>query len=411
MRTLLVDTVPRDARNRGAINLGQEIVRECLGADLCHWSEQIDCDPYDLVGFNVFYPMHLLNVAPFLHRNQPRCRTVAGGQGLGTRGILGDLVDDLYTGELDGEENATEIVSAPVIRDGKGVIELTRGCRMRCGFCEYAWGREYREKPLELVKQQIDEMVRRRCRRINFMSANFAGYSRFDELMEYAAANALQILNSDHCISSAHRLYPWLVYLPRTIKCGIESFDAAKRAAIGKPISDARLLMTITELLKVANHLHFYLIYGLPGDDYDRWFAWLETLAALRETWTSREVNLFGEGYKRHHKNVRFELSITNFEPAPGTPFAGYPEVDFAAKAEFLAEWGAALVRLGFHQGTEVDYVNCGGRFGRKELSYRMLMALKKGGPELGAALREALPHGVGRSVSDAEAARFLAYV
>ena len=69
-KVLMVDTVPKNARNTGTINLGLEIVVDKLDADVMFWYDDIDnIDKYELIAFNVFYPMNILNIAPFFKKN------------------------------------------------------------------------------------------------------------------------------------------------------------------------------------------------------------------------------------------------------------------------------------------------------------------------------------------------------
>ena len=419
-RTILVDTTPRDARGTGSINLGLEIARQELDADVCHWSDPLpDPDQYETVAFNVFYPMNLLNVVPFLRRNgipflhdtRGDQRVIAGGPGVGQNGILFEIAQ-YWPGELDHAENSKQIVSDPVMRDGRAAIELTRGCRYRCWFCEYSWNCKlgYREKPFELVCEQIRFVREHGIREINFMSANFAGYTHVQDLVNYAIYHGVKVTNSDICVVDVPRIVPVLKHLPKYLKLGIESFTPHTRAMAGKAITDDQLLQTIRLLLEHASALHFYLIYGLPGDNYLHWLRWVAALAKIRGGWRFPKLDMFlGEVFE-NIKPIRFEFSITNFEPAPGTPFADAPMVDFDAKDRFLRDWTASLKRHRFCKADDVDYANARGRYGRKQLSYEMLMKLKRGGPELTDALIHALPNGVGRSVSDDEALRFLNY-
>lgn len=399
MKSLLVDTIPKDARNRGSVNLGLEIVRQAWGADVCHWRDILEPDTirtYDRIGFNVFYATHMLNVFPFIRRNgiPSEIRLVAGGQGVGEKGALSGLVDEVYLGEIDHEECKEQITSNAVISGQKAVIELSRGCSQRCRFCEYAFGRKFRIKPISLVKSQIDGMLSSGCRRINFMSTDFSGYPDLEELMDYAMSKNVQILNGDYCVSSIRRIMPWANKLPRNFKLGVESFHQPTRWKAGKHFDDDFLEAVVEDLLQYASAIHFYLIYGLPSDDYGAWMAWLEKLAAIR---------------RKHSKPIRFEFNITNFEPSVGTPFEKEPWVDFVEKEKFIARWSEAMIRLGFFKGERMGYVNSGGRLGRKELSYRMLMMLKTQGAEaLTDRLKFALPNGVGRSISDKEASAFL---
>lgn len=408
-KPLVVDTIPKNARNQGTVNLGLEVVAAEMGADRCHWWETVEnIGDYDIIAFNVFYPTHLLNIYPFLKRNgiEPhadrRIKPVlwAGGQGVGTNGILNDIVDYVFPGEFDGTMQDADgnwrrpvIDTKPIVKNRKAAIELTRGCKYRCAFCEYSWvhGGKYREKDFELVKAQVEDCLAQDVRSINFMSANFGGYSHATQLLDYCDAKGVNVLNADACLRDLPKM---LGHLPnRYIKLGLESFDEATRASIGKKLTDEKLDELIDTLMAKCSGIHFYLIYGLPGDDYQRWFYWQERIANKRKAYTDR--------------SIRVEFSITNLEPCKGTPLEGRPQVDFESKHEFLRQWGQNLIDFGFHQGTHVWYPNCGGRFGRKPASYRLLMALKTMGPEAAARMIQHYPNGVGRSISDKVAERF----
>lgn len=406
-RCLLVDTIPKDARNQGSVNLGFEYVADLLGADRCFWWDEVEGE-YDIIAFNVFYPTHLLNIYPFLKRNgieayrdkREKPILVAGSQGVGQNGILDRMCDYTFYGEFDGDCRDKKrmwrrvVLDTPVIVKGnKAAIELTRGCKYRCTFCEYSWvhGGKYREKPFELVKAQIDECLAQDIKSINFISANFGGYSKVTELYAYAESKGIRILNADACLKDIEKVLPFAE--KRYVKLGLESFDEKARAAVGKRISDEELDALIDKLIEVCSGIHFYLIYGLSDDDHDRWFYWLERLAEKRAKYTDR--------------GIRFEFSITNFEPCAGTPMEDFPQVDFRAKHKFLKRWGDALIQLGFHKGEYVWYPNCGGRFGRKPLSYALLMALKTSGPEVLETMIKRYPRGIRRSIKDNVAERW----
>lgn len=406
MKSILVDTIPANARNQGSVNLGCEIVAMKMGAEVVHWRDTLTFKP-DLVAFNVFYPTHLLNICPFLTRNgispykgQRDVRVIAGGQGIGQNGILDGICDEVFLGEFEGDETDSKgfrrksvIDSGVTVKGNKAVIELTRGCKYRCAFCEYGWvhGGKYREKDIELVSSQMDECLRSGIRNVNFLSANFGGYSKIADLIKLCSAKGIRILNSDSCLKDVGNISP--ILSGAYIKLGVESFDEKTRISVGKRITDQELEGMVDMLLEKCSGIHFYLIYGFPDDNYDHWFTWLEKLAAKRKAKTDR--------------SIRFEFSITNIEPCCGTPLEKIPQVDFDKKHEFLHKWGEALIRFGYHQGTSVWYGNCGGRFGRKPASYRLLMALKKGGPELTEKLIKVYPKGVGRTIKDEVAGRF----
>lgn len=402
---MLIDTIPRDARKTSSINLGFEIAREWHGLEPTHFTSRVLEVP-DTIYANVFYPMNMINLVSFLKRNkipvlkeERRQRLVVGGQGVSNTQCLSDIANEIYLGEIDGNylENGwsrrDEIDSEPRLKEGKAVIELTRGCKYRCKFCEYGWvhGGRFREKDINLVKEQI-LYVLPKSNNINFMSANFGSYSELKSLTEYCKKYNVNVMNTDVCINDIGNLSH---KLQNGIRIGVESFDEKTRQFVNKPISDNALLSFLETYLPESSILHCYLIYGLPGDNYDNWMAWLEKIAKIR-----RSIS----------HPVRVEFSITNFEPSLGTPLEDAPMVNFKEKDEFLEVWSAKLIEHGFRKqlgDKPITYSNARGRFGRKEPSYKLLMALKTR-DDLTNAFLSSLHSGVSRSVTDRQAERFL---
>lgn len=401
MKSLLIDTVPRDAENRGSINLGLEIVRKKWNADVAHWWDIVDdIDKYDRIGFNILYTTHMADVWPFLQRNALKrnwavenVMLIAGGPGV-NKDVMNEMVDATFMGEID-DECRWEILSEPVIvghglpgLKHKAVVELSRGCMWRCAFCEYSHARAYRVKPFDLVKRQVDEVLAAGCRRINFMSADFAGYPHISELLEYAVGNGIQIMNSDFRVASLPKIMPWMDHLQRRIKIGVESFDEKTRLSIKKPFSDeffANLLEDIMRKTPIAN-IHILLIYGLPGDNYDSWFHWLEKLVKIRK--------------KAAVRNLRYDFKIANFVPYKNTPLRQAQPVNFTEKAIFVKKWAETMIKHGLFVGKELVYANAKGMLGTDEGPYRMLLTMLNGDAKIVPAMQKAFPNGVSSSTS-----------
>jgi len=406
----LIDTIPVTARNQGSINLGFDIARNTLKADVYHWRQQLK-GTYDIIAFNVFYITHIFNIAPFLfnngieplkdRRNTPEI--FVGGQGVSNlNGCLDDIVDFIFKGEVDGIQNdlgwfrADKIDSPFNIKNGKAVIELTRGCKYRCSFCEYGWvhGGIYREKDIGLVETQLKSIKDAGVKRVNFLSANLGAYSELKYLLNLCDKYGIHILNTDVCLRDLSKI-EMLIKSNHPVKIGVESFSEQTRKRMNKPFSDEKLDYVYKNLAEYTSLIHSYLIYGLPGENYDSWFVWLEKISKTRKEQTSH--------------NIRFDFNLTNFEPCKGTPLETEPKVNFSEKDEFLKQWALALQKHGFHKGKgEITYKNSKGRFGRKEKSYLLLMKLREAGPEITEAIINSFTHGIGRSIKDADADKFL---
>ena len=415
---IILDTMVADSHDSGSVNLGLSLVAEQTGAKVVHWKDKLTEVPTN-IGINVIYPPHMLNIIPFLKNNgieplkekrQGKHILTVGGPAVGNGKALVDIVDEVYFGEFDYELNTTSIISEPIIKNGKAVVELTRGCKSKCKFCEYTFNsKKYREKDFDLVKAQIINLARVGIKRINFMSANFAGYSKLEELIEFCIFNHITILNCDSCVKDAHRLLPYSKHLQKQIKLGVESFDEATRKSIAKPIAEQKLIDIITTLSDHMNYLHFYMIYGLPGDNYNEWVRWLKILQDIRKIHTTTSYNLLDEELVRNTKSLRYEFSVTNFEPCYNTPMANAAPVDFQAKEEFMKLWSDGLKKYGFFKGEDYGYHNAKGRIGRKEHSYEMLMMLKNG-ENLTERFLNLFPKGIGRSIAQEDAEEFINY-
>lgn len=414
VKTLMVDTAPR--RKTTYINLGMEIAATYLNADRCHWQDIVDPTQYDKIGFNVAYPLFIPNITAFLtkHGIEPiqskrqKPILIAGGPGvMNVNNALKFIVDTTFKGEIDGDihdkrgwKRRSILDTQAIIMDRQAVIELTRGCKYRCHFCEFSHiiGGSYREKPATLAIQQLQQCVDHGIKRITLRTANLAGYTDLDTIMEFCIQNRIKQPWGNIALLDVDRILPWMKQVSMSAPMmGVESLNEATRYAIGKPISNRLLHHAFDAVMAISSRIHVYLIYGLPDDDYDEWIRWMQILADKRKQYTH---------------NIRIDFSIRNLYPCPGTPLSGHHLVDFTQKHSFLKRWIEAMRDTGLaSRNWNMWYGNDGGRHGRKKSSYCMIMSLMLYGPEvLTSKLIYALPGGISSSVSDRQALRFINY-
>lgn len=415
--TLLVDTIPPHLHKKNVLNFGLDIVAREMNADVCHWRDTIpNIEKYDTIGFSVIYVMYVLNIVPFLRRHnispwrneREKPRIIFGGQGVSNMNSIMSPIGETFKGEIGGELSKGEwhrvstLTSDPLIGNDRSIVEISRGCKYRCRFCEYSHvtGGTYREKDISLIKDQLTECVTHSSKRITLRTANLAGHRDLDELLEHCVKYKIYQGWSDISVPDADRITKWLQPLDITApKIGVESFDEATRKTIcgsAKRFSDEYLEDVIMMLMENCNLIHLYLIYGLPGDSYKRWYSWVRKLKDMRD---------------RFSHNIRIDFSITNFNPCPRTPMAHDDIVDFRQKEKFIENWISVMKETGFYKahakmGRGSDY----GRHGRKELTYKLLMVLRHGESDLTHKVVDALPYGIGRSVSDKHALQFIDY-
>lgn len=414
-KPLVVDTAPVDSHS--GINLGIHIVANLEETEVVSHRALINPDEYDEIYFNIFYVTNLFNMISFLKRNNISKNThtiLAGGQGVSNlKGCIDDIVSATFKGEYDhnsvngnGWHWASSLVSEPLIRGKYAIVELTRGCKYNCQFCEYrhVFGGKYREKAAPLILEQLEKCKAAGVKLVNLLSANIAGYSVLDLILEYAAGNNLRIVNSDITVMDAPKMLKWYdIFRTFKIKLGVESFDYNTRKAIGKGFTDAQLLENIKLILESTRgaFLHFYLIYGLPQDNYEKWFEWLKQLGELRRYYTIRQAG-FWEDKLVPTRPIIFQFSLTDFMPCHNTPMESCSPVDFSAKDEFLNRWVKALVAEGFLPKHAIpDYSKARGHQGVKENHYRLLYLLRYASPSTSTKLIDIARNPTGISISN----------
>ncbi len=370
--TLIVNTLPPHLHKKSVSNFGLDIVAREMNADVCWWRDTVPhIEQYHTIGFSVIYVMYVLNIAPFLKRHsiepwrdrRDKPRIVFGGQGVSNLDGIMDPLGDTFKGEIEGDLTkdgwlwASTLKSEPEIGKDRSVVEISRGCKYRCKFCEYGHvtGGPYREKAIGLIKDQLTEGVTYGTKRITLRTANLAGHTDLDELLEHCLKYKIYQGWTDISLKDAGRIMKWLKPLNITApKIGVESFDEATRMNVcgsAKSFTDDYLEEVIAKLMENCNLIHLYLIYGLPGDNYKRWYEWVKKLSKMRDSYSH---------------NIRVDFSITNFNSCCGTPLSDASLLDFNHKREFVVQWITAMKEVGFYKahatmGRGSDY----GRHGR----------------------------------------------
>lgn len=439
-RFLMVKTEPKNMRYQSSVNVGLAVLRKIVEAEGWFYKEvnywqKVAPEDYHVIGFNIFYVTNIVNVLAFLRRNHLPLRAaerehppylIGGGMGITNPEPLRDVLDIMVLGDgeeplkailqnyflravkyeklvnldgvyyprfsdaYDGSKAVYKELDSPfLIKNSKATIEISRGCRYHCKFCQYSWvNQPYREKLFPLVIKQIDEVLKRGVRNINFLSCDLGSYSCVNLLLDYCIERGVRLLNTDFRIDTYLPIADKLEQLKvRTVKVGLESFCEKARVAAGKNYSDELLDEFVETALhhKISN-LHFYLIFGLPNEDYDLWLRQITALRARIQT---------------VDRPIRLEFSITNFEPSPFTPYAEMPWVNFVEKAAFVKRYLQLLEQLGVvADASKKTYKNMHGRLGRKPEPYLLTMSLLHGNNKVPYLLWPFSDAGVNRSIN-----------
>lgn len=439
-KVALVCPFPADIRSIGSANLGFKIVEDTIKK--CGWDVDIyTCekwfipypDSYDIIAFSLFYYGQIINVLPFLEKNNiplnPKDRkqvVIAGGQGMIGVNTLNNYIDcismgdcevslpyllehyddlellskhkNLFVPSINSSMDEKELgfypyVDTGVVTYGKNAtVQLNKGCRFRCKFCGYSWcTKKYIEKPLELVKEQILEAKAMGIKNINLFSVNMCGYSKIIEVLDFMIENGMRLLTtdvraSDYTEEIAERLDKLKV---RRLSVGVESFDEDVRKYIRKGLSDKQLDEFFDRAIRHnVSTFHIYLICGLPTEQYKNWNEW---------------VGYIKEKIEKVDRGIRLDFSLANFQPMPKTPLQDEEYVDFKEKHEYIRSFLRKQYEVGLlkQEPESKTYRNLGGRIAQKERSYLVFMYMLHGDVTAGNILEKLhLKSFVGRSLN-----------
>jgi radical SAM superfamily enzyme YgiQ (UPF0313 family) len=184
-------------------------------------------------------------------------------------------------------------------------IEIARGCRQQCDFCQLGWTKPYREQSLEKIEGMIQKTT---CKTISLYCPDTFSHSRALEILEltkkYGKDNSGTDLRLDEIgkIKEAHRL-----------RFGVEGFSEKTRKRFRKVRTNEDLKRQFflaasqvkTPKGKPMKHATCYMIGNLPG----------EGQTEIDEFW-----EVLGEIDSELEDKFTLFLSVSSFAPAPHTP-------------------------------------------------------------------------------------------
>lgn len=201
-------------------------------------------------------------------------------------------------------------------------VETSRGCPHGCVYCRSSMDPTLRFFPLERILPAFSELLNRGCRHFKFVDRSFnaslphglAVLDFFRDRWQEGLVLHLEML--PHRFPEALR--DRLRRFPRGglhLEVGVQSFDAAVTARIGRPIDSEAAAEGLRFLRdETGAVVHADLIVGLPGERFEafgRGFDRLQALAAAEI-----QVNLL----KRLHGTP-----LTEHETRWGLAFAPHP--------------------------------------------------------------------------------------
>lgn len=252
--------------------------------------------------------------------------------------------------------------TAPAKRGGVGAtsyLEIARGCRQRCRFCEVGWAYGYTERswPDTARLMGLAQRHGHDLRSIVLSAPDTDGVSWWDGVLSaghynprWRSTRVRAYLKSRPTGRKAHR---------GRIRFGVEGVTEQLRLLCGKPFSDADLEQALRRCAREGyRQTRLFLIAGLPTETADDRRHLADIVRMTRGTKPPCNATV-----GRHWKTD--EIKVTGLSPQPFTP---WQRLGCGGAIESLAEyrtmqWAMAKVEPGWRtvmvdaQATEADLV------------------------------------------------------
>jgi radical SAM family uncharacterized protein len=199
----------------------------------------------------------------------------------------------------------------------RAVLEIMRGCKWGCKFCQAGWTyRPVREKSLETLLSQAEELIQNTgYEELSLISLSTSDHSRIEELAKTLARNCesrrINIsLPSMRTNTFSVRLAKEISRVrPSGITLAPEAGTQRLRDVIGKNMSEEHILEGVRSAFSEGiESIKLYFMLGLPTETEED----LLGICAL-----SQKILLLGKGYTRR---AHITVNLATFVPKPHTP-------------------------------------------------------------------------------------------
>lgn len=314
------------------------IITECRPSDISALKDA------DIIMTSIYWFDNLLDYLNFLVKAgiNPKAKKpmlVIGGMAVNTRilhgyfhyAVLGDgemVISDFIRAVKDGSDPGQlpgviadgdfdthkEYLTNPIIparayvelRDNRTArIEIARGCRFKCPFCQIAHVKPYREQEIEVIEHILKGTP---TKSVGLFAPDRTGYSNYSRL------EAICKKLGKHNTAEDTRLDQLMKYkVASKVKFGVEGFTEATRKSFRKIKTNEELIAGFNHVFNVVKTpkgkrmttATVYMIGDLPG----------ETVESMDEFW-----EVFAKIDKLCPGKFTMFLTLNSFTPKPFTP-------------------------------------------------------------------------------------------
>lgn len=227
-------------------------------------------------GFNSFNPVIFKNYA----------HAVCCGDG---ESVISNILSDknhpsVYTGtEKEVLYNQDDVSGNKFIYCNEAKIdriEIARGCKFHCKFCQLSALKKYREVDVACIEKMIAVS---KNKRLSLFAPNKTSHSGFEKIVEIVKKNNKLDLSPDVRFNDVEKFYS-----NGTIQIGIEGISQRLRYSVGKTFSNDRLKEVIKFIVEKAitqdqkPRLHCGFILDLPTETDEDWVEFKAVLDDLQ---------------------------------------------------------------------------------------------------------------------------------
>jgi len=144
------------------------------------------------------------------------------------------------------------------------IIELTRGCKAKCAFCQYSWLKPYREADTDAVCRAVAA----NGNRIRLVTVDFDNHRDADAITRRLSIYETMNLSQDNSFASLRkRLEDPQWTAPGLLRFGLDGQSERIRKAIMKPIGSDEFAAAMIDCSKRGTRrVLLYQIWGMPSE-------------------------------------------------------------------------------------------------------------------------------------------------
>lgn len=279
-----------------------DILEESINTPILQVLDKLMAEDWDVYGFSmhIWSRTYVERLVALLRRVKPKVKVVLGGPEVTQVQHQSELYDYLIDGE--GEEKFCEYLTSlnpssvtlhpssveyplpyPDIDEVKAqhkifYYEASRGCPFRCSYCLSSVDHRVRQKPLQVVLDDLHKFISADVPLVKFVDRTFNLDEKFylAIMRELAAADCHTTFHFEiKADLLSEEVLQFLATVPKgrfQFEVGIQSTHADTLTAINRSNDWAKLRENCQRIISYGNiHLHTDLIAGLPYEGLQQW--------------------------------------------------------------------------------------------------------------------------------------------